>query len=1227
MEPLLGMVKSAMLRLYTFGGLQIKRDDLLLQLSTHKARELFAYLVTFRGRSHPRSVLAGILYPEIPEDKARRRLSDTLWRARQILEDAIVVDGEHLQFHRGRPYWLDVEALERAAAIDQPTDLAEQTVPPPDQADLEKKGEAIELYRGPFLEGFYGDWVLLERERLRGLYLQLLGQLLAWHKQLGDYAAALMFAQRIVALEPLHESAHRALMRLYCLLGRRAEGIAQYQHCRQVLRDELDVAPAPETEALYQVIRRQDPAPSAAPAVHLPQSAHRPLPSLDRPPLAGRQAERAILLGHLEAAASGKGGIVLLEGEAGIGKTRLAEELVAGARWRNIQTTVAATDAALSSSYALLQAALEPLLTPMRIKQLARLIGPVDLQVTAPLLPLIGETLPDLLPSPEQPPPQARARLQRALVNIICGLSQIAPHLWVLEDLQWADSETVALLPPLLERIASCRILLLLTGRSAGLRAAPAVWSSLQDLDRAGPIVHLELSRLPGEAIGRLVGLLHGEEQPVLSEHLARESEGVPLYISELLKAWRDAGHLVPTEQGRWDWQGGEPAVQTSPLGGAVIAHRLAQLSPLAEQVGAIAATIGAEIDLDLLAEAWAAAAAAEETAADHRLLMATDELLRLGLLVETNEGYRFGHEQIRRALYERLSVSKQRRLHLLVGRAMEAASPYQFEALAHHFVAAGERASAGHYLRRAADRARELFAHETARSYYDRLLELLTRPEDGPIRYDVLHDRARVLGWMGERPAQGHDLEAMRHLAEALSDEARLTGALRLRSEWHRLQGDYQAAEEEARAALAIYRRQGEDRARAELLCQTGWNVIYTGDHSRAAADFRQALSIFERLDDLAGQINALAGLTAAAELDGDYYEALVYLRQNMALARATGDPRRVGRALHNMGVIHYDLGAMAAAEESLHQALQLKEVIGDRRSQAITRFYLGLIAIEEGRLEQARHQLERAREVFCQVQDRSWEGDLQAALGRLALRRGDPAAAHSLLAAAYQRRRELGEPGYAVVDRSYLALAELALGDRSAAWEQSRAAIDELEAGLAGVEHPQRLYYNHFQVAEANRQWAAARAALERAAQIVAERAACIDEPDLREAYRSGHRVHRAIAQALAEQPAPGCLRVRLARADVPAHRRPRPDEVVSLIWTVDNGPPDTALGEREGPVALRRHRLLRLLATSQEAGALPTVADLAGALEVSSRTVRSDLQALRQEGHRLSTRGHRC
>jgi DNA-binding SARP family transcriptional activator len=633
-----------MLRIYTFGGLRIEHGEQLLQLSTQKARDLLAYLITFRDRSHPRPVLAGTLWPNLPEDKARRRLSDTLWRVRHTLGDLVMANEERVWLNTEALHWLDVEEFEIER---QEASGKEQEA----ESCILSLASCIQLYRGPFLDGLYHDWVLLEQERLQELYLETLNRLLEHHKQTGDYTEALSIAQKLVAAEPLHETSHCELMCLYHLLGRDGEAIAQYRRCCEILQEELGTSPAPETEALYQTLSSGAPAPATTPTTHLPTSAHHPTYDLDELPLVGRDAERSALLGLLEAATSGQGGVVLLEGEPGIGKSRLAQELVAGARWRNVDAILTSAGENTTSSYSLLVATLTPALTSLRVRQLVHAMNPVHLQAVAPFFPQITQAVADLPPLPDLPPPQARERLQQAFVALILSLTHIAPYLWVLEDLQWADAETLSLLPLLLPHLKESRALLLLTGRSVELRANPIAWEVLQALDRMVPFPRYALPRLDADDIGSLVRHLLGQDDPILTDHLAQESEGVPLYAVETLKAWRDENHLLPGERGGWHWRGDTATAPSIQLGEAIIEHRLSRLSPAAKEVLATAAAIGVEVDLDLLARTCALPDSAFGTLDSDLYSPATDDLLRLGFLVETDAGYRFSHEQVWRAV------------------------------------------------------------------------------------------------------------------------------------------------------------------------------------------------------------------------------------------------------------------------------------------------------------------------------------------------------------------------------------------------------------------------------------------------------------------------------------------------------------------------------------------------------------------------------------------------
>jgi DNA-binding SARP family transcriptional activator len=198
-------VNAEMLRLHTFGGLRIELNGQPLQLPTPQARHLLAYLILHHDRPISRALLTGIFWPERPEPRARRALSQALWQVRSALEpaaDRLAVEGDHITFRLQPEDWLDAASFEesvRKCASNEATN----------RQTLLELSEAVSFYRADFLEGCYDDWALLERERLRELYLSALERLIALHKQRGQYEEALTQAQQLAAADPLREAAHR----------------------------------------------------------------------------------------------------------------------------------------------------------------------------------------------------------------------------------------------------------------------------------------------------------------------------------------------------------------------------------------------------------------------------------------------------------------------------------------------------------------------------------------------------------------------------------------------------------------------------------------------------------------------------------------------------------------------------------------------------------------------------------------------------------------------------------------------------------------------------------------------------------------------------------------------------------------------------------------------------------------------------------------------------------
>lgn len=243
------------LRIWLFGTLRLDHEDLSVGSNMSRSVEgLFAYLLLHRDRYHSRESLAGIFWGDRENRQARRCLNTALWRLRCVLEPNDNTRGTYLTttlngklgFNCNSNYWLDVDVFEKRTrqALSCPRDEMEQL-------DIECLQESIRLCSGELLEGFYDDWVLRERERLRLLHLRCLRQLMYAFRSQGAYHESLACAQQILDCDPLREGIHREVMRLYCDMGERVLALRQYQHCREILADELGIVPMEETQALH----------------------------------------------------------------------------------------------------------------------------------------------------------------------------------------------------------------------------------------------------------------------------------------------------------------------------------------------------------------------------------------------------------------------------------------------------------------------------------------------------------------------------------------------------------------------------------------------------------------------------------------------------------------------------------------------------------------------------------------------------------------------------------------------------------------------------------------------------------------------------------------------------------------------------------------------------------------------------------------------------------------
>ncbi len=1009
-----------MLHVHLFGGLSIAWDKISLPVIPGAvARSLFSYLVTHRDRPHTRDLLAGTFWPDMPDVSARRRLSQALWQIRRALDPhpVLATEGITVQFNPALPLWLDIEEFTKHSAecASGRTDSLEHCV------------LCIDLYRGEFLAGYYDDWTVMERDQWRETFLEALERLVEGHKSRSKYEEALRYAKRLASEDPWREEAYREAMRLCHLLGRGAEGLKQYEVCRQVLEEELGVGPSPETEALAaEISARAD-----LPELPVLPTAARPemVPLLERPdrlPLAGRRRELAELLHHLEAAGGGHGGLILVYGEAGVGKTRLLRELVHNAKWRGIET-------AWGRCYELAAPpAYQPLVEALRASLPILHESAMEPLWKAELSRLLPEMVAGHEPPPSLPPEEERQRLLEAVARSFLALAATVPHLVLLEDAHWMDPASLEALRYLLPRLAEARMLVIITARTEELAAQPA--AALGAMESTRLIRRLDLQRLDEaeteELVQRALDLKH--PVPRFSARLFSETEGNAFFLIETLWALVDEGLLVRNAEGRWSipWDESTTDYDELPLPAGVvqsIERRLDRLPAPVHGLLGLAAVIGRGVNYDL----WHFASGRSE----EEVLTAGDDLCVKGLLlaadpqIGASADFTFAHDQIRRVTYRRLAAPRRRFYHLRVAEALVQLAADEPGTLAHHWTQAEVWDKAASYHRQAGNQSRAVYGNSEASSHYTQALDALVRqsgPADPLCAFELHLAREEVYALQGERAAQAEDLASLEVLAEELDDgghqglargaevalrraryaeaisaygEASAAGqkAVRLAQSVQEATRGISGSElAQEKATLHQSGRLQPARLQSARLQSAGYLIWGTalwrqGDNLAARVRLEQALALARtwHARDLEADSQRNLGLVCLNE--GKYAEAEDYFEQTLRMTSEHGDRQREAVVLNSLGIASSSQGHFTRAKGFYEQSLQISRAIGDRRSESVALNNLGTVLQYQGDFEGASANFEQVLHLFQEVGDRQSEGLALANLGDVADYRGD--------------------------------------------------------------------------------------------------------------------------------------------------------------------------------------------------------------------------------------------
>ena len=708
------------------GGFQARLEPgPALTVRTRKAQALLAYLVLHPGRVHRRENLAAMFWGDMPEEQARGSLRHALYELRRALAAApaaLRIDGDTVAVDVDR-IDLDVATFTRLLDDGRPQALE----------------QAIALYRGDLLAGLtvkeepWEAWLRSERARLRDRALEGLARLLAQQRQAGQLQLAIGTAHRLLALDPLQEPVHRTLMALYAQLGQRGAALRQYQECVNVVQRELGVEPEVETRQLYREILQRRRGGGTAAVASLPRVRRAPETRPAETPLIGRETEMIRLRDALERAFAGRGGLFAVLGEAGIGKTRLVEELIVHALRRDAHVLMGR---AYESDQILL---FGPIVDALRMGELDR-----DHEILDALDPAWRVELARLLPQvAAAPPTSARVdyrRLFEAIAELTARLAARDPVLLVLEDLHWADELTLRLVAYLARRAPTERMLVVITAREEELNDATLLRHTLADLARAGHVVTLGLTPLSRGDTAALVTMLTpasvADRAGQLGERIWTASEGNPLVAVEMMREIQE---------------GGLPEGLALP-GRArdVISRRIERLAERSRSLLTVAAASGREFDFEMLSRVG--------ELEDDATAQAVEELVRRWLLTGVGERLGFPHERTREVAYAELPPWRRPRLHRRIADAIETLQADRltdvWEVLADHCERGEAWTRAVHYRLRAAERAKQRCAYATAEASCRQAAEAAAKGSGAGV------DRARALELLGDIVSLRGDLE-----------------------------------------------------------------------------------------------------------------------------------------------------------------------------------------------------------------------------------------------------------------------------------------------------------------------------------------------------------------------------------------------------------------------------------------------------------------------------------
>lgn len=841
-----------------------------------KTLPLVAFLLMHRRTPVARAAGAAALWPESDHVEALANLRRHLHYANKALPPPpggipwILADGRSIAWNAAAPYWLDVEVFES------------------ESQEQRYRAHAVRLYSGDLYERCAEEWIFFDRERLRSLQMSNLAQLTAEARMRNAYLQALQYAELMLALDPWREDALRSVLEIRALLGDRSGAAAEYERFAERLQSELGVTPSEQSVQLYERIRTKHDESSGAASGVMPVAQ----------PLVGRRNELAMLTEEWQRAAQGRGRLLFIGGEAGVGKTALVETLAAAA----------AEDGALVLRGAAgIETPYQPFLDVIRAAGGSAV------------------TMAALASSGGSSAGGERLQFFEAIANLLERASA-RPLLVVLEDLHEAGPETFDLLRYLATRLSEAPVLFAATYREYEVGRTHPLRTLRRQLSRSGNLTHLAVTALDRDSAAELVRARYPRlVDDATIDRLYQTTGGNPLFLVELLHQYA---------QHHFD------ALPESVA--SIVRRRLAAVSTAARSVAEAAAVAGRACTVELAAQVTGLS--------EGETLEAFEQLGERHIVRESAApgaaAFSFVHDIVRKAIYDGVPQDVLRRRHERTGlvlRDLHADEFKQVAGVAARHLERGKRfEEAAQAYALAAEAALHVYALDEAQHCASRTRELTDRRDLCARALLVCESVARA---RTNREEQREALEALAGMTSEIPEAVQLDVAHR-RAEFLIAANDERAdAALEELEKLAIRHQE----IRPHFLAAAGKLAHQRGDYERAAEQLREAREAFASSGDAQHAIEAFSALLtvtiSAGRLQPEVIGEIDAWKPEGVDARTTALIAQLrGRALYN----YEPAGALAAGQ----QMLQAARIADDLWLEALAHRTIGACAGHLNRL-----------------------------------------------------------------------------------------------------------------------------------------------------------------------------------------------------------------------------------------------------------------------------------